>query len=262
MYVEASGAGPRHFLGLHGWNGTLETFQPLIRALPQDVTFWGADLPGCGRSPRPAALTLDAVLDDALEAVDRLPAPMTLVGNCSGAVLGLLLMARRPERFLRLVMIDAFAALPWYFRVFLSPVGGYAYGAAFANPVGRGITNLALKKRRTGTTNLTAGFRAADHATLTAYLRIFEAAGARADLEAVTAPVDVLYGERTFAAVRHGIAFWEQKLRVARVECLRGAGHLPIQEATAQLREILFAAPAKENNLCSISGNQSRARAL
>ena len=262
MYVEASGAGARHFLGLHGWNGTLDSFRPLTQALPDDVTFWSADLPGCGRSPRPALLTLDAVLEDALDCVDRLPAPVTLVGHCSGAVLGLLLMALRPARFERLVMLDAFAFLPWYFRVFLSPIGGYAYRATFANPVGRGIANLALKKRRTGATSLTAGFRGADHAAMTAYLRIFEEAAARVNFAGVTAPVDVLYGERTFAAVRQSIAFWEHKLRVARVECLRGAGHLPIQEATAQLRGILFTDPAKEENSCSISASQSRAHAL
>lgn len=261
MYVEARGSGPRHFLGLHGWNGTLATFQPMTQDLPPDVTFWSADLPGCGRSPLPPALTLEAVLEDALAAIDQLPAPMTLVGNCSGAVLGLLLMARRPERFNRLVMIDAFAFLPWYFRVFLSPIGRYAYWTTFANPLGRVITNLALKARRTPQTNLTADFRHADHVTMPAYLRIFEEAAACIDFAAVTSPVDVLYGERTFTAVRQSLAFWQARLRVARVECLRGAGHLPLQEAAAQVRDILFIAPRIEDNSCSIPDTPSPAHA-
>ena len=251
MHVEASGNGVRHFLGLHGWNGTLETFRPLVQALPPDVTFWSADLPGCGQSPRPAALNLDAVLDDALASIDRLPSPMTLVGNCSGAIMALLLMQRRPQRFTRLVMIDAFAWLPWYFRVFLSPIGGYAYWTTFANPVGRALTNLALVNRRGKQTNLTAGFRRTDHQAMTAYLHIFEAAAARIDFGAIAAPVDVLYGERTFGAVRGSIAFWRQKLHVDRVACLLGAGHLPIQEATAQLRDLLFATQKTGEHSCS-----------
>ena len=46
---------------------------------------------------RPASLDLDAVLQDALDSIDRLPPDLTLVGNCSGAVLALLIMAQRPQ---------------------------------------------------------------------------------------------------------------------------------------------------------------------
>jgi pimeloyl-ACP methyl ester carboxylesterase len=53
--------------------------------------------------------------------------------------------------------------------------------------------------------------------------------------------VDIVYGERTFTAVKKSVAIWQSIWPQARAHMLRRAGHLPIIEATAQLAGIVFA---------------------
>jgi pimeloyl-ACP methyl ester carboxylesterase len=65
-------------------------------------------------------------------------------------------------------------------------------------------------------------------------------AGPASQFGQVRVPVDVLFGERSFAAIRQSAREWERLLPRARAHPLRGAGHLPIVEAAAQVREILY----------------------
>ena len=180
-----------------------------------------------------------------MEEVERLalhlPGPLTIVGNCSGAILGLLLAQRQPHAVKRLTMIDAFAFTPWYFRVFTSRWGAAAYYSTFANRAGRWLTNASLRAKRRAGTDLTKGFRSTDHPMTLAYLRIFEEAAGLLEWDAIHTPVDLLYGERTFRAVRESVSYFAQRLTVDRTVCLKGAGHLPLLEATEQLRSLLFA---------------------
>jgi pimeloyl-ACP methyl ester carboxylesterase len=53
-------------------------------------------------------------------------------------------------------------------------------------------------------------------------------------------PVDLIYGARTFGAIKESIALWRGVWPHSRCYELPGAGHLPIQEATAQLSKIVF----------------------
>ncbi len=238
MFIERIGSGDRHYVGIHGWSGDHRTFLPLVNDMPSDITFWCLDLPGCGRSSAPARWTLDAIVDEVARAIPR---PMTVIGNCSGAIPSLLLAQRAPEKVARLVLIDAFAAWPWYFRVFTSPgIGRYAYRSTFANPVGRWITNLSLKNRRRSDTHLTQGFAATDHAVTYRYLTLLREAGEAERFKDLDMPIDIVYGERTFQAVRESAAIWKRMWPHANTWRLPGAGHLPILEATAWLQEILF----------------------
>ncbi len=241
MFVETSGSGPRTFLGLHGWSGDHRTFAPLTCDLPEDVTFYAADLPGCGRSKAPRHWTVGALADEIAEAAWRLPAPLTLVGNCSGALLGIEAAQRLGNRVERMVLIDIFAEFPWYFRVFLSKgIGRYAYYSTFANPVGRLLTNLSLKAKRSGDAHLTQGFARVDHATTYKYLQVFESFPQPETFEGLTQPIDILYGNKTFQAVRESAVRWSAVWPQAKVCELKGAGHLPILEATEQMRKIVF----------------------
>jgi pimeloyl-ACP methyl ester carboxylesterase len=251
MHVERFGNGPRHFLGLHGWNGTTGTFRPLVNKLPADVTFWAVDLPGCGQSPLPSPLNPESVMQPLEKWLSRSPDTMNITGNCSGAIFALLLAQRFPQQVRRVTMIDAFCTTPWYFQLFLWPVAGeMAYYTAFANPVGRAIANLSLSSKRAAETDLTAGFEHTDHAANLAYLRVFQNAAALMDFQVISTPVDLIYGEKTFAAVRKSIPFFQSHLRVERVECLRGAGHLPLLEATQQIGAFLFAPEEPEGIPC------------
>jgi pimeloyl-ACP methyl ester carboxylesterase len=248
MYVKRYGAGERElYFGLHGWSGDHRTFAPLAAHVPAGASLYSADLPGCGGSPAPQSLTLESVtgeICEALRAVASPHAPVTLIGNCSGAILGLLAAEQtRPRLLRRLVLIDPFAYWPWYFRVFVAKsFGRYAYRTTFANPLGRWLTNQSLRSRRTADTDLTHSFGQIDHDMAQSYLALLaEVEGVERFKSLRGVPIDIVYGERTFAAVKRSVAMWQSVWPQARARVLRGAGHLPILEATEQLAGIVFA---------------------
>ncbi|MDQ6663501.1 MAG: alpha/beta hydrolase [Acidobacteriota bacterium] len=238
MFIERWGEGEQHYFGIHGWSGDHRTFQPLARQLPPGATLFSVDLPGCGRSVAPVRWSLESVVDELASGVR---APVTLAGNCSGAIFALLLAQRIPERIERVVLIDAFASWPWYFRVFTSEsIGRHAYFSTFANPVGRWITNLSLAGKRGSDTHLTSGFAATNHEITYRYLTLLKEAGSCERFAGLRMPIDVIYGERSFHAVRESVDVWRRMWPRARTWQLPNAGHLPILEATGALQKILF----------------------
>ncbi|HEV2666776.1 MAG TPA: alpha/beta fold hydrolase, partial [Blastocatellia bacterium] len=159
MHIECYGSGSRVYFGLHGWSGDHATFAPLAVYLPAGVALYSADLPGYGRSPAPRRWELAEITDEIASEVVAIDSPVTIIGNCSGAVFALLAAERLPLRIERLILIDPFAYLPWYFKIFLHKrIGRYAYYSTFANPLGRWLTNLSLSKHRTAETDLTESF--------------------------------------------------------------------------------------------------------
>lgn len=247
MHVERHGTGPRVFLGLHGWSGDHRTFDPLVPHLPADATLHAPDLPGCGATPPPKSWRLDAVAGELAELVRELaPPPLTLIGNCSGALLGLaaamrLLASGEISRLERLVLIDPFAYWPWYFRVFVSEsIGPYAFAAAFGNPVGRWVVNAALAANRRPETNLTEGFTARSAGIARAYLRLLAEIQGPEQFAPLALPIDILHGERTFGAVRRSARIFAGVWPQARVRVIPGAGHLPILEAPETVARYAF----------------------
>ena len=241
MHVESSGSGPRAFFGLHGWSGDHRTFEPLLIDLPDTVTFHSADLPGCGQSLPPSQWTMAAVANEVAETIVRLPAPVTLVGNCSGANIGFFVAQLIPQRIERIVTIDAFAVWPWYFRIFVNrAIGRYAYFTTFENPVGRWMTNLSLSGKRQRDTSLTEGFTRVDHRVTYRYLTMLRDSGDADQFRGLAMPIDLTYGEKSFQEVKTSAAIFAALWPQARVTSLPRAGHLPILEATAALREVLF----------------------
>ena len=241
MRIERHGTGPRFFFGLHGWSGDRHTFDPLLAGAPEDISFFSADLPGCGDSPAPSEWSMHAVAREVAEGVRALHQPVTLVGNCSGANIGFFVAQQIPDCIERMVTIDAFARWPWYFRIFVHPqIGRYAYYSTFENPVGRWLTNLSLSDKRQKETSLTEGFTRVDHRATYRYLILLRDAGDAAQFRGFAMPIDITYGERSFQAVKDSArdfsAIWPQ----ARATSLANAGHLPILEASSALRNILF----------------------
>jgi len=242
MFVKRFGQGERVFVGLHGWSGDHTTFAPVARYLPLDATLYSVDLPGCGQSPPPRELTLAGLADEIAAGIATLGSQsITVVGNCSGAILALAALPRIAERVNRLVLIDPFAFAPWYFKLFVTtPVGKYAYYSTFANPLGRWITNLSLKRHRTEESDLTGSFRAIDHAVAHRYLQLLTSMDGIADFAWIRHPVDIVYGERTFGAIRRSVEMWRSVWPQARAFELTGAGHLPIEEAPESLSRVIF----------------------
>lgn len=242
MHVECYGSGSRVYFGLHGWSGDYTTFTPLAAYLPEGVALYSADLPGYGRSPAPRRWELPEITDEIARAIAAVDSPVTVIGNCSGAVFALLAAERLSGRIERLILIDPFAYLPRYFKIFLHKrIGRYAYYSTFANPLGRWLTNLSLSKHRTADTNLTESFVSVSHDVAYRYLALMGELDDIARFSRLSLPVDLVYGARTFGAIKRSIVLWRNVWPHARCHELADAGHLPIQEATRQLSEIVFA---------------------
>lgn len=242
MFVKRYGEGDCAFFGLHGWSGDHATFAPLAQYLPRDATFYSADLPGFGQSPPPREWSLDEMTGEIAAEIVKMNSPsITVVGNCSGAILALAAMPLIAGRVNRLVLIDPFAYVPWYFKLFVAtPIGRYAYYSTFANPVGRWVTNLSLRRHRTEESDLTGSFSAVDHEAAYQCLRMLCSIDGLAGFGWIRHPVDIVYGERTFGAIKRSVEMWKGVWPQARTFELKSAGHLPIEEATGQLSRIVF----------------------
>jgi pimeloyl-ACP methyl ester carboxylesterase len=237
MWVRRYGSGNRVAFCLHGWSGDHSTFEPLVRFAPEGVQIVSGDLPGYGRSPCPREWRLNAVAEEIEQALAEAKASeLTLVGNCLGALVGMAAALARPSLVHRLVLIDTFADWPWYFKVFTNPRWGrYAYATAFANPVGRWVTNQALASKRTPESDFTSGFAARIE-----YLDILQEIASARQFESLHVPVDVIYGEGSFRAIHESARVWKAIWPQTRIWKLPGAGHLVLKEATAAVSEIIF----------------------
>lgn len=245
MYSKTYGNGPRKFFGIHGWSGSHETFIPLVEDLPSDVSFISIDLPGHGQSPWPTRSTLRTIADLVATEMEKVSAPtFTFVGNCSGALIGLAAIELHPKllaRIERMVLIDPFAYAPWYFRLFLIPVlGRLFYYSTFANPLGRWIANLSLRGQRAPETDLTHSFRRIDHAVSYRYLQLVANMGRVDRWDQIAIDTDIVHGDRTFRAIRHSVAIWRSIWPHIRISELQQCGHLPILEATEELKHLIF----------------------
>jgi pimeloyl-ACP methyl ester carboxylesterase len=246
LHTRSIGSGDDVYLALHGWSGSTRTFDPLESLLPDGVRLLAVDLPGSGRSPAPTAWTRRHIDEAIVELLDSIDVPrLHLLGNCSGAILGLSAGRLRPGRFDRVVIIDPFAYVPWYFKLFLAPVAGpVMYYSAFANPAGRWLTNSGLAKHRADGGDLTDSFSEVNHPATLGTLRVLDEIGVIQSFKNVGNERVVLHGERTFGAVLESLALWKQLWPDAAIVELKGAGHLPIQEVPHSLVNAAFSAHA------------------
>jgi pimeloyl-ACP methyl ester carboxylesterase len=243
MYFERFGTGEESiYLGLHGWGSDRLSFVPLAPFVPPRASFYSADLPGVSLSPAPHAWSVNAVVEEICQTVSALGNPRaTIVGHCGGGLFGLLAAIKEEKPIQRIVMIDPFAYLPRYFKIFLNKkIGRMAYQTTFASSFGRWVTNQALGSRRQEKTDLTASFRDADHMTARKYLALF------AEMENIEIPqnlnikIDLIYGEKSFGAVRKSVASLKNRLPHAQIHKLENAAHLPVAEAPGELSRIIF----------------------
>lgn len=243
------GAGPRVFAALHGWTGTARSFEPLVPFMPRDVSMFSVDQPGFGRTPRPPRWTMAELVAPVTAAIERLPSePITLVGNCAGAIVALHAALRLGPRVERVVLIDPFSHAPWYFSVFDWPlVGGLLYLFTFANPFGRALTNRGLSDVRKAETDLIEGFRTVRHGDAWRYLRLLvrSAREGIAGFGGYAGRVDILFGERTFPAVRRSVDDWRGLWPHLVAHEIPGAGHLPVHEAPHDMARLIFSEPRR-----------------
>ncbi len=248
MYVKEYGRGERLFAAFHGWGGTHREFVPLASRLRKDARLLSFDLPGYGNSPEPEMWDPDAIaasLEQELE-LHTGRRPVTLIGFCSGSLFALLLAQRSPESVERIVLIDPFACVPWYFRIFLwGEFGRRAYASTFQTRAGRAITDRIVRRTQKQDADFTAAFRDMNHETVRKYLALFHATDMRRFRD-LRVPVEILYGESTFKEVRKSVAWYCRLWPHARKSVLRGVGHLPLIKGAEQLASAIFD-PAEGN---------------
>jgi pimeloyl-ACP methyl ester carboxylesterase len=232
-------------VAFHGWGGDHREFAPLAARLPDDALLLSADLPGYGRTPKPARWDLEEMMDSMDREISALhPTDLTLVGFCSGAIVALLLAQRIPDRVRRIVMIDPFAYLPWYFRIFVAgEFGRRAYRFTFAHPFGRALTTRILRRRQATDDDFMGAFSRVDHETTQEWLRLLHNVGGVDRFAGLRLPIDIAFGERTFAAVRKSVGRYQALWPQAVPHPLRNVGHLPIVRGAKQLAPIVFGEP-------------------
>lgn len=101
------GSGPPIVL-LHGFASSIYTWKDVLPVLARDHEVVALDFPGFGQSDCPTDLTFDEYPAVVLGLLDRLGVSRaSVVGNSMGGGVAAVLAAERPERFERLVLIDA-----------------------------------------------------------------------------------------------------------------------------------------------------------
>jgi pimeloyl-ACP methyl ester carboxylesterase len=116
IYYERAGTGPL-LLMVTGGNGEAGTYGQVFGPLAQHFTVVTYDRRGFARSPLAEPADdgrFDADVDDAAQLIDHLGGPADVFGSSSGAIVGLSLLARYPDRVRRLVAHEppAFTLLP------------------------------------------------------------------------------------------------------------------------------------------------------
>ncbi len=121
LYYEEHGSGPPLILS-SGLGGSASYWAPNLPALAEHFRVIAYDHRGTGRSDRtlPDVVTVDDFADDILALMDALAIPKAhIVGHAAGAVAGLALAMKDPERLDRLVVVNGWAkADPHFLRCF------------------------------------------------------------------------------------------------------------------------------------------------
>lgn len=240
LAVKKFGSGPYRYVALHGWGGSHDTFLPLSSHVPLSASVEAVDLPGYGDSALPSRWEVSLIAEMVADSIQPQGA-ITVVGNCTGGVIGAELARIRPGLVERLVVIDPFAFVPWYFSIFLKgSFGRMAYRTTFASPVGRFFTNQAMRGKRTENSDLTASFKRVDHEATHSFLKMMGEHEGPSRYAGLTLPVDILLGEKTFGAVKKSAQLLHETWPQARIHVIPGAGHLPIEEQPEALAEAVF----------------------
>lgn len=252
MHLERYGRGSLPVLALHGWGGDHREFARIASCLAGEIELWCPDLPGYGRSPPPPAYDLDGISRSILRAWQAArPGRAAVAGFCSGALFALRIAQLAPEQAGALVLIDPFAYMPWYFRIFTrGAFGRRAYETAFVRPGGRRVLNGILRRAQKSGEDFAAPFARLDPDVVLGYLGLFARLGNAEGFRGVAVPAVVAHGERTFSAVLRSVKQYERLLPRSRVVTLPGVGHLPLVRGARPLAGLIEEAARSAASAC------------
>ncbi|ACL41204.1 alpha/beta hydrolase fold protein [Pseudarthrobacter chlorophenolicus A6] len=217
---DSGGAGPAVVL-LHGLAGSAREFFPTADALPEYRAIL-VDLRGHGGSTRvPPGVARSDYVSDVVTVIERIGAPVVLVGQSMGAHTAMLVAAERPDLVGSLVLLecgaagedlDGHRAIGEYFRSWPTPFGSRDAASAFLGdgPLARAWAE-DLEERADGFwPRFDPGVMAEAEAGL--------AAPRWREWHAVRAPALVVYGGQGMFTPGAKDAFVGQGHRVSRVD--------------------------------------------
>lgn len=238
-------SGPRDapaVLMLHGFGGSLHTWEPWAQQLSSSLRVIRIDLPGSGLSrPDPSGNYTDQrSIQLILALLDRLQVAQTsVIGHSMGGRIAWTLAATHPERVAKLVLIapDGFA----------SP--GFAYGESPEVPGSLQLMRFSLPQwlLRMNLAPAYADPTALTDARTTRYHDLMRAPGARQAmlarmqqtvlqdplplLQRITAPTLLLWGRQDAMIPFNNAADYTQAIANSTLVALDGVGHVPHEEA-------------------------------
>ena len=242
MFSKKIGSGSKVVVGIHGWGGTNNTFKPLEKLIPDTHSMINFDLPGYGKSRKPNNWDLKEIVDSLSdELVNIQSTDIDILGNCSGALIAILLSKSPRLKINNLYLIDPFSHAPWYFKIFTNRIiGEYAYVTTFQNPLGRFFTNLSLKKNKNEGTDMTSSFRNIDKETSLNYLRMLVELEGTSIMENINCIPTIINGGKTFKAANQSVNYYNSIWNNLNVIKIPGVGHLPLEENPSRIIEIVF----------------------
>ena len=228
-------------VGIHGWGGTNNTFLPIQKKLNDEFTMVNFDLPGYGKSKKPSSWDLENIVDSLAVEINKITSKeVDILGNCSGALISILLSKSKKIKVGNLYLIDPFSKAPWYFRIFTNKIiGDYAYSITFQNPLGRIFTNLSLRKKRREDTDMTSSFKNVDKETSINYLKMLIELEGTDVMKNISCKPIIINGENTFKDAIKSVDYFTDIWPNLDVIKIKDAGHLPIEESTEEIIEIV-----------------------
>jgi len=228
-------------VGIHGWGGTNNTFLPIQKKLNDEFAMINFDLPGYGKSKKPTIWNLENIVDSLAVEINKITSQeIDILGNCSGALISILLSKSKKLKVSNLYLIDPFSKAPWYFRVFTNKIiGDYAYSITFQNPLGRIFTNLSLRKKRKEETDMTSSFKNVDKETSINYLKMLIELEGTDVMKNINCKPVIINGENTFKDAIKSVDYFTDIWPNLDVIKIKDAGHLPIEESTEKIIEIV-----------------------
>ncbi len=246
LFIKTYGAGPRTFVGIHGWGAEhSKSFKDVLRFMPDDVTFHGVDLPGCGKTPKPADWSW-APLHDALAThldAQLPPGTWSLIGSCAGTYHALEIARRLPHRIHRLILLEPFATMPWFFSIFLAPLTGKPlYDLVFNSGIGKRATQASLRKQGvTGDYDMLTAFGSSDMEVPYKYLQHYGRIKSHRSFDNIPGPTTILYGQNSWRAIHDSIPRWRELWPELIAHQLPNVGHMFNQEAPELSAAHIFA---------------------
>ncbi|MBM32416.1 MAG: hypothetical protein CL764_06130 [Chloroflexi bacterium] len=243
IYAEKYGNGKQILIGIHGWGGSHQTFLPLKNLVHKDYSMINLDLPGYGKSSVLSEWNLPKLIEHITEKILKVSEnkPVKILGNCSGALLAVLVSKSMKINVSHMYLIDPFSYAPWYFKIFTNKFfGEYAYKTTFKNPLGRIITNLSLSSKKQKETNMTSSFKNIDSDVSLNYLKMLVELENTTALENISCPITIIHGDKTFKSVFKSLNYYQKIWENSTIIELKKVGHLPIEEAPKKISKIIF----------------------